>query len=316
MRAAVLHSLGRPLVFEDRQDLQPEGTERVVRVLAAGVCHSDLHMIDGVIGGPLPRVLGHEIAGHLEGVGNVLVYPCWSDGTCEYCRRGLEQLCPAAAEPGWVVDGGFAGQLLVPHPRFLLPLGGLDPVRAAPLADAGLTPYRAVSRALPWLTAGATALVIGAGGLGQFAIQYLRLLTAATVVAVDPSDPKRRRALSLGAHEAAAPGDDLPAAEAVFDLVGSEATLGQAVERVLPAGVVMVVGEAGGRVPFGFSLVPYEAHLTSSVWGTYQDLQAVLGIAQRGDLTWDVEPMPLAQANEALSRLRNGQVAGRIVLTP
>jgi D-arabinose 1-dehydrogenase-like Zn-dependent alcohol dehydrogenase len=98
--------------------------------------------------------------------------------------------------------------------------------------------------------------------------------------------------------------------------VGSEATLGQAVERVLPAGVVMVVGEAGGRVPFGFSLVPYEAHLTSSVWGTYQDLQAVLGIAQRGDLTWDVEPMPLARANEALSRLRNGQVAGRIVLTP
>ena len=316
MRAAVLHSLGRPLVFEDRQDLQPEGTQRVVRVLAAGVCHSDLHMIDGAIGGPLPRVLGHEIAGHLQGVGNVLVYPCWSDGTCEYCRRGLEQLCPAAAEPGWGVDGGFAEQLLVPHLRFLLPLGDLDPVRAAPLADAGVTPYRAVSRALPWLTAGATALVIGAGGLGQFAIQYLRLLTAATVVAVDPSEPKRLRALSLGPHEAVAPGDDLPAAEAVFDLVGSEVTLGQAVERVLPAGVVIVVGEAGGRVPFGFSLVPYEAHLTSSVWGTYRDLQAVLGIAQRGDLTWDVEPMPLARANEALSRLRNGQVAGRIVLTP
>jgi len=316
MRAAVLHSLGRPLAFEDRQDLQPVGTQRVVRVLAAGVCRSDLHMIDGAIGGPLPRVLGHEIAGHLEGVGNVLVYPCWSDGTCEYCRRGLEQLCPAAAEPGWVVDGGFAEQLLVPHPRFLLPLGDLDPVRAAPLADAGVTPYRAVSRALPWLRAGATALVIGAGGLGQFAIQYLRLLSAATVVAVDPSEPKRRRALSLGAHEAAAPGDDLPAAEAVFDLVGSDATLRQAVERVLPAGVVMVVGEAGGRVPFGFSLVPYEAHLTSSVWSTYKDLQAVLDIAQRGDLTWDVEPMPLAGANQALSRLRDGQVAGRIVLTP
>ncbi len=292
------------------------GTERVVRVLAAGVCHSDLHMIDGAVGGPLPRVLGHEIAGHLEGVGDVLVYPCWSDGTCDYCQRGLEQLCPAAAEPGWAVDGGFAEQLLIPHPRFLLPLGGLDPVRAAPLADAGVTPYRAVRRALPWLTAGATALVIGAGGLGQFAIQYLRLLSAATVVAVDPSEPKRRRALSLGAHDAAAPGDDLPAAEAVFDLVGSDATLRQAVEHVRPAGVVVVVGEAGGRIPFGFRLVPYEVHLTSSVWGSYQDLRAVLGIAQRGDLAWDVEPMPLARANEALSRLRAGDVAGRIVLTP
>ena len=77
-----------------------------------------------------------------------------------------------------------------------------------------------------------------------------------------------------------------------------------------------VVGEADGRIPFGFSLVPYEAHLTSSVWGSVEDLRAVLGIAQRGELTWDVEPVPLAQANEALSRLRNGEVAGRIVLTP
>ncbi len=316
VRAAVLHSHGQPLVFEDRLDLQPAGTQRVVRVLAAGVCHSDLHMIDGVIGGPLPRVLGHEVAGHLEGAGNVLVYPCWSDGTCAYCRRGLEQLCPAAAEPGWAVDGGFAEQVLVPHPRFLLPLGELDPVWAAPLADAGVTPYRAVRRALPWLTTGATALVIGAGGLGQFAIQYLRLLSAARVVAVDPSEPKRRRARSLGAHDAAAPGDDLPAASAVFDLVGTDATLRQAVEHVLPAGMVMVVGEAGGRVPFGFSLLPYEAHLTSSVWGSYQDLRAVLGMAQRGELTWDVEPMPLAEANEALSRLRNGEAAGRIVLIP
>jgi propanol-preferring alcohol dehydrogenase len=316
MRAAVLHAPGQPLVLEERQDLQAEGAQRVLRVLAAGVCHSDLHMIDGVIGGPLPRVLGHEIAGHLQGIGDVLVYPCWSDGTCEYCRRGLQQLCPASAEPGWAVDGGFAEQLLVPHPRFLLPLGGLDPVRAAPLADAGVTSYRAVSRALPWLGPGVTALVIGAGGLGQFAIQYLRLLTAATVVAVDPSEAKRRRALSLGARDVAAPGDDLPAAEAVFDFVGSDATLRQAAEHVLPAGVVVVVGEAGGRISFGFRLVPCEAHLTSSVWGSFQDLRAVLGIAQRGELTWDVEPVPLAQANEALSRLRNGEVAGRIVLTP
>jgi propanol-preferring alcohol dehydrogenase len=88
------------------------------------------------------------------------------------------------------------------------------------------------------------------------------------------------------------------------------------VEHVRPAGMVMVVGEAGGRVPFGFRLVPSEAHLTSSVWGSFQDLRAVVGMAQRGDLAWDVEPMPLARANEALARLRNGEAAGRIVLIP
>ena len=114
----------------------------------------------------------------------------------------------------------------------------------------------------------------------------------------------------------AAPGDGLPAAATVFDLVGSDATLRQAVEHVRPVGVVMAAVAIGGRVPFGFSLVPYETHLTSSVWGSYQALRVVLGLARRGELTWDVEPMPLAQADDALSRLRNGEVTGRIVLVP
>src|SRR5262249_59545318 len=110
--------------------------------------------------------------------------------------------------------------------------------------------------------------------------------------------------------------DGVTAVAVVFGLVGSDATLRQAVECVLPAGMVMVVGEAGGRVPFGFSRVPYEVHLTSSVWGSPQDLRAVVGMAQRGDLSWDVEPMPLARANEALSRLRNGEAGLAAPLAP
>jgi alcohol dehydrogenase, propanol-preferring len=192
-------------------------------------------------------------------------------------------------------------------------------------------------------------VVIGAGGPGQFAIQYLRLLTGARVVAVDTAEAKRRRAVALGADEAIAVDgaartdsatrderglrderghrDDgacgtngargeLPPAQVVFDFVGTSATLGQAVATVVPAGLVILVGETGGRVPFGFTDVPHEACLTTSVWGSRADLEAVLGHARRGELTWDVEPIPLDRANEALARLREGDVTGRIVLVP
>lgn len=319
MNAAVLRRVGVPLRLEDRPLPQPRGEEVLVRVRGAGVCHSDLHMIDGRIPGlPLPRVLGHEIAGVAEGLGAVLVYASWGDGTCRWCRLGEEQLCARAAEPGWVRDGGYAEAVVVPSKRYLLPLGDLDPVRAAPLADAGVTAYRAVRRVLPWLAGGGTAVVLGAGGLGQFAIQFLRHAGDARVVAVDPDQAKRDQARRLGADQTAAAGADLEpgAAVAVLDLVGSDATMAEAARLVRPTGVVMVVGEAGGRLPFGFGTVPNEAHLTTSLWGSYRDLVAVVELARAGTLRWEVEALPLHRVNEALERLRHGRVRGRLVLTP
>ena len=319
MNAAVLRRVGVPLRLEDRPLPQPRGEEVLVRVRGAGVCHSDLHMIDGRIPGlPLPRVLGHEIAGVAEGLGAVLVYASWGDGTCRWCRRGEEQLCARAAEPGWVRDGGYAEAVVVPSKRYLLPLGDLDPVRAAPLADAGVTAYRAVRRLQPWLAGGGTAVVLGAGGLGQFAIQLLGHAGDARVVAVDPDQAKRDQARRLGADQTAAAGGDLEpgAAVAVLDLVGSDATMAEAARLVRPTGVVMVVGEAGGRLPFGFGAVPNEAHLTTSLWGSYRDLVAVVELARAGTLRWEVEALPLHRVNEALERLRRGRVRGRLVLTP
>jgi propanol-preferring alcohol dehydrogenase len=204
----------------------------------------------------------------------------------------------------------------VPARRYLLPLDGLDPVRAAPLADAGVTPYRAVRRVRDALRAGDTAIVIGAGGLGQFAIQYLRLLTDARIVAVDPDAAKRRRARELGAEDAIAPDALDLTARVVLDVVGSEATLALAARTVERAGAVVLIGEGGGSLAFSFAGVPYEATLTTSAWGSFDDLAAVLALARAGEIDWHVETLPLADANLAHERLRRGDVLGRLVLTP
>lgn len=316
MRAAVLQEFGSPLVLEERPDPEPRGDEVLVRVRGAGVCRSDLHIVDGLFPElPLPLVLGHEIAGEAPGIGEVLVYSAWGCGDCGFCRRREEQLCLRSVEAGWLRDGGYADVVLVPSRRYLFPLDGLDPVHAAPLADAGVTPYRAVRRVRDALRAGDTAVVIGAGGLGQFAIQYLRLLTDARVVAVDPAETKRGRALELGAEDAVPPGGLDLSARVVLDFVGSDATLELAGRTVERAGVVVQIGEGGGTLPFSFASVPYEATVTTSAWGSLEDLAAVLDLARRGEIEWHVETLRLEDANVALDRLRRGEVLGRLVLT-
>jgi alcohol dehydrogenase, propanol-preferring len=317
MKAAVLHAFRTSLHLEQRPDPQPQGEQIPVRVRGVGVCHTDLHIIDGAYPHlPLPLVLGHEIAGSVEGIGDVLVYASWGDGTCTFCRRGEEQLCPAATEAGWLRDGGYAEWVVVPSRHYLLPLDGLDPIRAAPLADAGVAAYRAVQRIHPWLRRGVSVVVIGAGGLGQFAIQYLKLLTNATVIVLEPNESKHERARQIGADEVMV---DVPAhlsARAVLDFVGSDGTLRQAAGIVEPTGIAVQVGEAGGHLSFGLGSVPHEASFTTSIWGSLDDLAAVLKHARQGELDWHVETLPLEQVNEALERLRQGDVLGRLVLTP
>ena len=311
----MLHEFGAPLAVEERPE--PEGDGIVVRVRGAGVCHTDVHLASGRWPQiKLPLVLGHEIAGEAPELGSVLVYASWGCGECDLCRVGEEQLCPRATEAGWVRDGGYAELVRVPSEKYLFPLGGLDAVHAAPLADAGITPYRAVRRVSAYIGRGSVAVVIGCGGLGQFAVQYLKLLTAATVIAVDPAALKRERALALGADEAITAGELERPAEVVLDFVGSDETLALAAQAVKPKGVVVQIGEAAGTLAFALGRVPHEAAFTTSIWGSLDDMLAVVELATRGELKWEVETLSLDRANEALDRVRRGDVAGRLVLTP
>lgn len=317
MHAVVLRDFNAPLELEEREiPAARSGEESVLRVLACGVCHSDLHVVENFFGSELPLVLGHEIVAEDERLGNVLVYTPWGCGECRFCRATEEMICPQAREAGLFQDGGYAEYVRVPARRYLYPIGDLDPVQAAPLGCGGLTPYRAVKHARGWLEPGSRALVLGAGGLGQFGIQFLRLLTDAQVHVGDPSPQKRERALELGAEKAAAPGQLDGPYTAVLDFVGSAESLAHAARLVDRQGIVIVVGLFGGRVPFGLGAVPHEAHFMSSIWGSRDELAELIELARRERLEYTIDTMPLERAQEAHDLIRSGGARGRIVLTP
>ena len=145
MRAVVVRAFNAPLEFEERDvPVARNGQQSVLRVLACGVCHSDLHVVEHLYGSELPLVLGHEIVAADEQLGNVLVYAPWGCGECRFCRASEENVCADAREAGLYQDGGYAEYVRVPARRYLYPIGDLDPIQAAPLGCGGLTPYRAV----------------------------------------------------------------------------------------------------------------------------------------------------------------------------
>jgi alcohol dehydrogenase, propanol-preferring len=343
MRAVRLDAPGAAVRLVDVPTPEPAGTEVRIRVAGCGVCHTDLHIVDGTQPRvELPLSLGHEVAGWIDAVGAegdesladselaigdaVIVFGGWGCGTCRDCSSGNEQRCAAGRSPGFQADGGYAEFMLVPHLRHLVALGSLDPVMAAPLADAGVTSYRAVRRAERWLKPGARVLVVGAGGLGQFALQHLRKQKSGRelVVAVSETSAARLdRATQFGADATLLepdPAATLSAiggpADVVLDFVGGDETLALAADVVAPGGVVMLVGEAGGQLQFGFERPAVEAWLTTTAWGSVRELREVARLARIGRLKCDVEVMELADASVAHARLRAGDVSGRLVLVP
>jgi propanol-preferring alcohol dehydrogenase len=342
MRAARFHAYGHPLAVEDVPTPKPEPGEVVVRIAGAGFCHSDLHVIDGEIRilPRLPLTLGHENAGHVAAIGAgvttvregepVVVFGGWGCGNCDYCVTGHDQLCVA---PEWCGlskwDGGYAEYLRVPHEKYLVKLGKLDPKLAAPLADAALTPYRAVKKALPYLEPDHPVLVIGVGGLGQYGLKLLRLLSGAPVLAIDTASDKRRLALELGAAKALDGADakvlenilDLTGGAGVgaaFDFVGSEETLKVALGATRSLGKVFQVGLAGGTARMKvLDNTRFEVGFEATLWGTIKELREVVALVEDGRLVLaDSEQAPLEDINEVYRRLKRGDVRGRVVITP
>jgi alcohol dehydrogenase, propanol-preferring len=343
MKAFQLVEWQKPCELREVSIPEPGPGQVLIKIGGAGACHSDLHLMEAAAGTKpvkLPFTFGHENAGWVEKLGSgatgfavgdpVIVYGPWGCGLCANCRLGMENYCsnPANERPGGLGrNGGMANYMVVPSTRFLLPLGTLDPREAAPLTDAALTSYHAVKRSIHLLGPGSTAVVIGAGGLGQMAIQVLKALTsAAIVVAVDTSPAKLETAKKMGADEVLPSGDGAvkrikeitrgQGANLVLDMVGVKPTLETAAQISRVLGHVTIVGLGSGALPVNFHSPAKECSVAAPYWGSIPELMEVVSLAQAGKIKMLVEQFPLEKASEAYHLLHDGKIQGRAVILP
>ncbi|HEY4555609.1 MAG TPA: NAD(P)-dependent alcohol dehydrogenase [Lysobacter sp.] len=343
MKAVRFIAPGRPPEIAELPTPEPGPSEVLVRIGGAGVCHSDLHVLDHDMGMAGPFTLGHETAGHIAALGGgvqgwkegdpVAVYGPWGCGRCRTCQTSAENYCENHASiptygGGLGSDGGMAEYMLVPSARLLVPLGALDPAEAAPLSDAALTPYHAIRKSLAELTPDTCAVIIGIGGLGHMAVQLLQTLCAATLIACDVDDTKLEHARELGvshtvnsrngdaAFEAIRAVTGARGAKAVFDFVGAQSTIDLAVRVVGRDSRIEVVGLAGGVLRYAANSPPYGCRVEVPYWGSRVELMEVIALAQQGRIRPLIERHPLEQAVAVYDRLREGKVAGRAVLVP
>jgi NAD+-dependent secondary alcohol dehydrogenase Adh1 len=341
MNAVRLHSYGsRPILEAVPEPAVERPADVVVRVGGAGLCRTDLHIVQGhlreAMNVQLPYTLGHETAGWVEAVGSdvthvrpgdaVIVHPLVTCGKCRACRGGDDMHCSSSVFPGLDANGGFA-QLLRTGARAVMPIpAGLEPAVVAALSDAGLAAYHAAKKAVPALYPGTTAVVLGAGGLGHLGIQVLRTLTPARVIAVDESEEALRLALDCGADDAV-PADggqvdrvreltEGAGAEVVLDCAGEGGAPGDALRMLRRGGTYLLVGYGGLLDVPAVQLVGAELSVVGNLVGTYNELEELMALAARGDVTVRTRTYPLDAVNDALDDLEQGRLHGRAILVP
>jgi D-arabinose 1-dehydrogenase-like Zn-dependent alcohol dehydrogenase len=342
---------GQPLQLNQKPTPEPQGNEVLLKVKAAGVCHSDLHIWDGYyeLGGgkrlqllergiKLPLTMGHENVGEVVAigpdakgvkVGDVrLANPWIGCGECVVCKRGEENLCKTPRNLGVFTDGGYADYLIVPHPRHLFDIGNLTPVQAAPLACSGITAFSALKK-VGAVMADEPVVIMGAGGLGLMAIALHKAMGGKNVVMVDIDPVKREAAMKAGAI-AAIDGRAPDAAKeiiaatnggawSVIDFVGSSDTVKLAVDSlVTKGGKIIVVGLFGGDITISTPFFPMRAMtIQGSYVGSLPEMKELLELVSRtGAPPVPLSTRPLEEANAALNDLKAGKVVGRVVLTP
>lgn len=331
--------------IQELERTTPGPGEVVLKVAGSGACHSDValfHDYDADPTGKLtpPYVLGHEVSGWVDEVGPGvtgfevgsahLVYGPIGCQRCRACSRGQDTYCENVAEMSYLAtglgrDGGMAEYVVVPA-RNLVPLGDADPIAAAPLADAGLTPYHAIKNALPALAGGGKyALVIGLGGLGYMAVQMLAALSGATILVTDMKEDAMKAVEQFGGVPVAGgegQADRIHEAtkghgvDAVFDFVGVTPTIELAMTVVRRQGSVVIAGIAGHPYEWSFYRAPYEAKLYNTYWGTIEDLYDVVALYKDGKISPHIEKYTLEGGLEAYQKLVDGTLSARAVIVP
>ncbi len=313
----------------------------LVKVAGNGICQSDLHFMDEWEASPphldirLPMTVGHEIGGWIEAVGPgvsgfeigrsclVTLAGC---GHCAYCAQGWNNYCPDKMPvPGMGLDGGLAEYTVAPASA-IVRIDDLEPWKAAPLTDAGLTAYHAVRRVQALLTPGSAAVIIGVGGLGHMAVTILKAVCAARVIAVDRSTRALSLASDLGADDCLASDEKTPEAirdatggrgvEVVLDFVGAGATVAMAARMIRPLGHIVVAGRGPGAFAFKDRALPYGAAMSTTFGGSKLELMHLVSLAAAGVIRPHLTRYPLSEVDAAFEKLRNGQIAGRAVIVP
>ena len=350
MKAQVLHKYDDDLVapswvdYEDVPDpIIEKSSDVIVRIGGAGVCRTDLHIIEGVWrdsqdgdGKLLPLIMGHENAGWVEDVGSevqglkkgdpVIVHPKITGGTCIACRRGHDMHGEDGAFPGVSCDGGYAEALKTSVRNIVKLPQTLIPKEVAAYADAGLTAYRAAKKASRHLLPGQKCVVIGSGGLGHIGIQVLRSMCAADIIVVDPSDLSLSLAESCGADALVkADGNEVQkvleltngrGAEAVLDFVAERGTTAKGLAMTRDMGSYYVIGYGEDINVSAFEMITTEKNIIGNLVGTWAELTELMELANRGHVHLATQEFSLEIANEALQALNGGKVKGRAVLVP